>query len=508
MMNSASAFDSASGAVGEDRRLGEYRLKELLGEDRVSRSWLAEQVSISRLVVVDELRADQEQAREGFLADARAKAAVDHPMVGSVYEAVSEPGLCFYAYERLPGRTLEEAEGAGGRMSPASLAELLRRVAEVQVQQEALGHASAPLGLAAIHVDGQGVSRLKNLAISGARGAEESRRDVVHLGERIPGLVELARPGSTRLLTLCGWMRGEGLAEPLGWAQVLDFCQQIEGQLSDSAVTGSVTQRAGVERRKRPSVAVVSGVSAVVLVGICGVALKLRPPAVVPVPRAVLPEAVAVAAGEYATPDGLKQVLPGFRMAAHEVTIGEYAEFLEILETLVKDGHEKIFDHAEQAASGKTSHVPDAWAGLLAAAKAGGVWEGRAVRLDSPVVGVDWWDAAAYAEWKKGRLPTQEEWFAALKASVQEPASLVPGGWLPVMAQKEDRTPSGLIGMAGSVCEWTAEAAPNPLNPLGGKLWVVIGGSYLRPTSDALSREWLAERSQRRADLGFRVVFD
>ena len=35
MMNSASAFDSASGAVGEDRRLGEYRLKELLGEDRV-----------------------------------------------------------------------------------------------------------------------------------------------------------------------------------------------------------------------------------------------------------------------------------------------------------------------------------------------------------------------------------------------------------------------------------------------------------------------------------------
>ena len=33
-----------------------------------------------------------------------------------------------------------------------------------------------------------------------------------------------------------------------------------------------------------------------------------------------------------------------------------------------------------------------------------------------------------------------------------------------------------------------------------------IGGSYLKPGSNALTREWTADRSLRRPDLGFRVV--
>ena len=71
-----------------------------------------------------------------------------------------------------------------------------------------------------------------------------------------------------------------------------------------------------------------------------------------------------------------------------------------------------------------------------------------------------------------------------------------------------DRTPVGLIGMAGSVCEWTSKQAINPANPLGGKLWVLVGGSYLKPGTNALSREWITERSLRRPDIGFRIVFD
>jgi hypothetical protein len=62
--------------------------------------------------------------------------------------------------------------------------------------------------------------------------------------------------------------------------------------------------------------------------------------------------------------------------------------------------------------------------------------------------------------------------------------------------------------MAGSVCEWTSTLAPNPANPLGESLWVIIGGSFQKPGTDALSREWTDNRSMRRPDLGFRVVFD
>ena len=94
--------------IPEDRQLGEYRLKELLHENAISRTWLAEQVSVSRLVLVDELRAQAADQRDAFLAEVRAKAAVDHPLIGSVYEAVAEPDLCFYAHELLAGTTLAQ----------------------------------------------------------------------------------------------------------------------------------------------------------------------------------------------------------------------------------------------------------------------------------------------------------------------------------------------------------------------------------------------------------------
>ncbi len=204
---------------------------------------------------------------------------------------------------------------------------------------------------------------------------------------------------------------------------------------------------------------------------------------------------------------GFDETLPAFWISANETTIGQYAEFLDTLGVLAKEQHEKTFDSANQPPS-KVSHEPTDWPALLGAAKANGLWQNLPVTLDSPVVGVDWGDADAYAEWKKARLPTQEEWFAALSVDVKNPEALQPGPFAPVTATTPDRTPAGLIGMAGSACEWTAKPAPNPANPLGEKLWVIIGGSYLKPGSNALTREWTADRALRRPDLGFRVVFD
>jgi hypothetical protein len=60
--------------------------------------------------------------------------------------------------------------------------------------------------------------------------------------------------------------------------------------------------------------------------------------------------------------------------------------------------------------------------------------------------------------------------------------------------------------MAGSVAEWTGSQSLNPANPLGEKNWVLMGGSYLKPSSGAIAREWTADRALRRPDLGFRVA--
>lgn len=493
-------------SASEERQLGEYRLKELLAETPVTRTWLAEQISVSRKVLLDELREDRADHRDTFLADVRAKASVDHPLIGSVYEAVAEPTCCFYAHELLPGVTLAERENARQPFQPGQLAHILRRVAEAHLQHEALDHSTSPMGLDAVHLDEHGVIRLKNLAIAGARSEDESVRDIVHLGNALIPLVAEGQPGATRMLTVFSWMRGEGLDAPITWGQVRDFCMQIEHQLADPLSIVNPLQD-GSHGAKKHTAALIAVGTGIVLLGIAAIAFTMRPPLPQPPPRASLPSPLTVTAGKHPTPDGAEATLPAFRVSANEVTIGQYAEFLETLGMLAKEKRERTFDLANQPAE-KASHEPTDWAALLTAAKANGTWQSLPVTLDSPVIGVDWWDASAYAEWKKARLPSQEEWFAALNMDEKAPAAIPPGPWAPVTSQTADRTRAGLIGMAGSVCEWTSGMGTNPANPLGDRRWVIIGGSHLKPGSNALTREWTLDRSLRRPDLGFRVVFD
>jgi formylglycine-generating enzyme required for sulfatase activity len=493
-------------ADATERSLGDYRLRELLAESSVTRRWLAEQVSVGRKVLLDELKPEQEAYREEFLADVRAKAAVDHPLVGSVYEALAQPEVCFFAHELLPGSTLEDRRLANASLPPARLAHVIRRVAEAQIQQESAGIAASPLGLEHIHLDEHGVIRLENLAVGGARSADHTRRDIARLGERLRNLVADGRSGSTRALTLLGWMRGENIQSLLSWEQVRDIAIQIEQQLAEP-VAAAATTKAAMRSGSKPPIALIAGTTA--LVAVFGLLFWLKsgsPPVSAPATDP-LPGAVLIPEGAHPTPDGTEEPLAAFRISAHEVTIGEYAAFIETLATLAKDQRERTFDHENQPA-GKTSHLPDDWENLLSAARSNGTWNGRPVSTGTPVVGVDWWDCAAYAEWKQARLPTQEEWFAALRKDVAAPNALVPSPWQPVTAASTDRTPPGVLGLAGSVAEWTRRPATNPANPLGERKWLIIGGSYLKPGTNALTREWVDDRSLRRPDVGFRLVFD
>lgn len=491
----------------EERHLGDYRLIERLVETPLITTWLAEQVSVGRQVLLDELDPQRASRSAAFLADIRAKAAVDHPHVGTVYEAVIEKDLCFYAHEFLPGATFEDRRLQGETFLPEKMALFLRRIAEANLYHESHRFATSHLNLDSIHLDQYNVIRLKNLVVAGERTPDQSIRDIRQMGEDLPSLVEANQPGTTRIQSVLGWMRGEGVVEPIGWLDVRTFCEQIEEQLAGPL--SNISAPYGNKDHQKPKrVRWIIGITCVALAAIAAIALITRPPKVKPPVRASLPSPVVIPAGDYPTPDDTQESQPAFQIAAHETTIGEYAEFLDALALLKKSGREKLFD-AQGQPGDKTNHEPDDWSALFAAAKVNGKWQGRKTTLHSPVVGVDWWDAMAYAEWKQGRLPTQEEWFAALRHSTAKPTEIPVGNWQPVTEQTVDLTPDGLlIGMAGSVSEWTRRPAQNPANPLGESLRVIIGGSYLKPAKGALTREWTEDRSLRRNDVGFRIIFD
>jgi serine/threonine protein kinase len=91
------------------------------------------------LKVIDARIADNPEARERFLREARAAARLRHPNVASVfyYGTRKSDGQCFYAMELVEGETLEEHLRRCGRLPPAVALEVIAQVAKALLAVDA-----------------------------------------------------------------------------------------------------------------------------------------------------------------------------------------------------------------------------------------------------------------------------------------------------------------------------------------------------------------------------------
>lgn len=152
-----------------------------------------------------------------------------------------------------------------------------------------------------------------------------------------------------------------------------------------------------------------------------------------------------------------------------------------------------------------------------------------------PVVMVNWDDAAAYARWAGGRLPTELEWEAAARSG--EASNIYPWGatppqtiqanidnlcaaTTPVGSYSMGHSKNGLMDCCGNVWEWCADNwdesllkvistdDQDPRSVAMNDMRALRGGSFDSPAmAGRTSFRHHLERSAMRADIGFRIVF-
>jgi formylglycine-generating enzyme required for sulfatase activity len=506
-------------------RIGNFTVQERLADSEWGPRLVALQGGVNRPVRLTVYSPDSGRALKDFLSHFQALARKPHPNLLSIYEVGDESGVSFVADEHWTGDSLLSLARAEKRQDAHTAARICQQALAAVAHLQ--GTPCRKIGPADVLVSKTGVVKLASLYPSRPDQAVDAAEQVAAIGDAVVGVLDRSAQGTTSLVSLLSGMsaRKGSLLDTIAATSrvVMEVAPERALEQTKAEREAIEAQATATVKRKRGVWWLVVGVAAVVLVTLVVlIASTLRES------HAPMAEQKRIAAGPFVYRDGEQVTLPDFYMDQYEVTIHQYARFLEALR---RDGVTK-YDHPNQP-PGKKGHEPAKWEEFYRVARQkGGYMFGQPITLDSPVFNVDWYDAYAYAKWAGKRLPTDQEWEKAARGvkgrrfpwgDTENPkaancgADYVPtdpqlGGevdgfkaWSVVTKTPGDVSEFGVYNLGGNVSEWTASSGPPKL---GETTYIVRGGNFTRPPEPLTSSPSAQIPRQSAYAIGIRCVSD
>ena len=225
------------------RQLGPYQIVTRIGEGHWGDVYEARQTAVERTVALQILRTEfsRDPAKVAeFMADARAKANVQHPRIISVYEAGEEQGTLFYARELIAGETLADRQRRNAKLTEAAAFEMIDAVAEAAayLQQRKLGR--IPITPDRVFLGADGSTRLINIAVADAKQVlVNEQSEMQTLGRLLTPMMTRTVPGPGIIPRLISRMQGSGSGGFRSWSALADETAKIDR----SALTATASAR-------------------------------------------------------------------------------------------------------------------------------------------------------------------------------------------------------------------------------------------------------------------------
>lgn len=516
-------------ALPAGTKLGDYKLLRVIQEDSDFALYEAEQTSIGRKVALKTLfrkhRKDLTWV-QAFVEEASARASVNHSAISLVYECDQELGVNFYTLELVDAPSLSDLARRRAELSDSVLWNVLDSVSSALVylrdsgMQHRLITAQTVLLLNGEHTRVANPVKGRGTWLSVA----EEKQQMQLLAEAIsPFLVKSSTdPALFSIVDRLGTDRIDAIKSVDGLVKALDTSDPKEA-LSDAEI-------AKINAKETNKKAVIAGTVIglfIVLGAISAILMYGSTPQI-----RELDGLSRIPEGVFPYQEGENIELPDFWIGQYEVTISQYASFLDDLAT--NPGLKAAVRHPDQPDT-KTSYEPDRWSEMKDAAMKGKKFAGAEMDPNCPVIGVDWWDAQAYAKWAGARLPTEQEWEKAARGrsgskypwgddldtqkfnsgvDQNDQGDVKAGGvdgyryWAPVDMMTGDESRYGVYGLAGNVSEWTATTDTDPDAP-DKTVPIKRGASFANSEGFELTTRRAAETpGERNFWTGFRIASD